>query len=209
MGKIKNSYYSLLHFTSEVCYKKIVDSKGFKLSIHDIDKCKIQWLGDGVYFWSVNDPYAKKLGISLLKGKRFFSKIVEIIVNIEVNDNKVIDFENEYWNNEYLEFLKKVYPKIYPKIIEYKEMIHDMSSVSSRNGNLLGKLTGTTLNSFFKYLSETKGVDIDLVIGYFHHNINCNSNFVFSRKRKDVAQFCIRNVEIVNCCIDNWKINII
>lgn len=63
----KISLFSLIHITSNSSYKKIMESHGMKPSIHDVSKGKLQWLGDGIYFWDVNDQYAINLGKTWLK----------------------------------------------------------------------------------------------------------------------------------------------
>ena len=140
-----------------------------------------------------------------MKGKNNFAKIVGITINFEINKNNIIDLDNDYWAQEYNNFLKKIYPKEYEKIINYKKIIQEQTKVKSNESNKLGELTGTTLNLFLNYLKETKGKNIDLVIGFFHHNTN-NYKFIFGREKKDIAQYCVKNDELVNNCIDNWKI---
>lgn len=204
---IKNimRYFSLLHLTSNKGYKGIIESKKINKSVHNIEKGKIQWLGDGIYFWDINDLYARKLGINLIKGRSPFVKITGIKIDFEINSSKIIDLDNDTWAQEYIDFLKKICPDKYEKILDYKKIIQEQSKVGSLESNKLGELTGSTLNLFVDYLKETKGKNIDLIIGYFHHNTNKNSRYIFAREKKDIAQYCIKNDELVNSCMDNWK----
>lgn len=199
-------YFSLLHLTSNNGYKGILKSQKIKKSIHNIEKNKIQWLGDGIYFWDINDLYARKLGISLVKGRNPFSKIIGIKVDFEIDKNKIMDLDNGYWAQEYINFVKKMCPEQYNMILDYKQIIREQIRVKSYESNKLGELTGNTLNLFIDYIKETKGKNIDLVIGFFHHNTNNNRNHIFSREKKDIAQYCIKNDELVNNCMENWKV---
>lgn len=198
-------YFSLLHLTSNKGYKGIMESKKIKKSIHNIEKGKIQWLGDGIYFWDINDLYARKLGINLIKGRSPFAKIIGIKIDFEINNSNIMDLDNDYWAQEYIKFLKNTYPEDYKKILDYKKIIQEQSKVGSHESNKLGKLTGSTLNLFIDYLKATKGKNIDLIIGFFHHNTNNNSKSIFAREKIDIAQYCIRNDELVNNSMNDWE----
>ena len=199
-------YFSLLHLTSNGNYKKIIDDGKMKKSIHDIENGKLQWLGDGIYFWDLNDLYARKLGVSLVKGKHPLAKVVGIKIDFEINGSNIINLDTEYWENEYISFLKKTCPDKYEKIWEYKKLIQSLGKVSSDVSNKLGELTGTSINLFLDYIENTKGKNIDLVIGYFHHNTNQSERYIFSREKKDIAQYCVKNDNLVNDCMDDWKV---
>ena len=77
-------YFSLLHLTSNRGYKGIMKSEKIKKSIHDIENGKIQWLGDGIYFWDINDSYAIKLGKNLIRGRNRFKFTQVIGIKIEL-----------------------------------------------------------------------------------------------------------------------------
>ena len=206
MVKNPMRYFSLFHLTSNGNYKKILESGMMKKSIHDIEKGKLQWLGDGIYFWDINDLYARKLGINLIKGRNPFTKIVGIKIEFEINEANIINLDSGYWATEYISFLRKLCPDKFEKILEYKKIIQELDKVPSDVSNKLGELTGTTLNLFLDYIKNTRGKNVDLVIGFFHHNTIRDCGYIFAREKKDIAQYCVKNEELVNNCMSDWKI---
>lgn len=204
MNEIVNIPYLLLHITSKHNYEKISSERKFKTSIHNAKKGKIQWLGDGVYFWDGNDENALELGKNLIKGKYKTNEIVGIYINVEIDKNKHINLENGLWYEKYIKFLKEFSPEHHQKINEYFNMINSQKKVNTDDLNKIGELIGTTINLFLKILTNNYCIEIDMVSGRFYHGKNKFS--IFKSQDKMIRQFCIKNVNIVNDCINNWKI---
>ena len=206
MKEITKQLLTLIHITSNKCLKKIVESNGFKPSIHDEKNNKIEWLGDGVYFWNINDPYAIKLGKNLVKGKNCFCKPVGIIVNLNIDKDRIMDLDNLYWNQQYIAFLKRAYPKFYYKILDYRQIIQEQAKAPTHELNELGKLTGVTINNFLKYLANQKDKEFDIVLGYFYHENVKDKSLILGRDKKVIAQYCIKKVDIINLSMEDWLI---
>lgn len=208
MRKIKSRPFSLIHITSNRGLKKIQETKGFKPSIHDSANKKFQWLGNGVYFWNINDDYAIQKGKNLVKGRNRFAKVVGICVNLEIEVDNYLDFDNQFISDQYEEFLKTYFPKYYKEFLDYKEIIY----IKMMNGTLktidlnnLGNISGYTVDAFLNYIEERDSKKIDLLIGYFYQ-ANNKKDLLLGRKDKIIPQFCVKNIDLVNNCIDSWKI---
>ena len=203
---MKNSnkrLYSLLHITSKESYENIVKTKKLIPSKHT--NYKIQWLGDGIYFWDSNDELAIIQGKKIVCGRIKKSKCVGIIVRVEVDFDKHMNLEMNNWFQAYEKYVKKISPKSYEKILDYIDIIQKQSKASNSNLNKVGKLTGTTINLFLKYLSEKKQIEVDMVSGYFFHGKSYSNSF-FKRNDKTIRQFCIKNSDLVNIKFDNRNI---
>lgn len=207
MKELTGHLFTLLHITSNKCLKKIKKSHGFISSIHNVEKNKIEWLGDGIYFWDSNDPYAIKLGKKLVKGRAPYCKMVGIIVSLEIDKERFLDLDNQNWNSQYVSFLKSAYPDYYQKILEYKKIIQEHVKASTNELNELGKVTGKTINDFLLYLKEQKEKEFDIVLGYFHHENIKENILILGRDRKDIAQYCIKNEKLVNNNMEEWIVD--
>ncbi len=203
MKEIQNSLYTLIHITSKKNFDKISKYKKINSSKHDIVNNKIQWLGDGIYFWDSNDDEAIILGKNLVKGKFKNKELIGIIVNVEIEREKHMNLENINWYQKYTSFIKSINPNQYEKIINYMEIIRQQEKVSTEDLNKIGILTGTTINLFLKHLLEDYQMKIDMVSGYFYHGKK--NIFPFRRNEKTIRQFCVKNEYIVNNMIDEWK----
>lgn len=201
---VKKRLYTLLHITSKKNYEQIKKSKKFLSSVHNVSGNKIQWLGNGIYFWDSNDDLAILTGKNLVKGKFKCSKLVGIVVPVEVVLNRHLDLENEYWNQLYIKFLKTYFPKIYEKLIDYLNIIKYMKKVDTANLNKIGELTGDTIDFFLKVLKNQK-FEFDMVSGYFLHGQS--DHLIFNRNSKMIRQFCVKNEELVNNIAEKWIIN--
>ena len=120
---VKNRLYTLLHITSLEKFKQIQKCKKLLPSVHNISEGKIQWLGNGIYFWDSNDDLAISTGKHLVRGKFRCSKLVGITALVEVELNKHLDLENVYWYQQYINFLKTFFPKNFESLIEYINMV--------------------------------------------------------------------------------------
>ncbi len=205
MEEKNNEYppYYLVHISSKKNIDKIINNKYFIKSIHDIEANKIQWLGDGVYFWGSNDTEGKKLGKNLVSGKIRKKDVYGIHLKIHINKDNYLNLENAEWSNKFEQFLKKFQPDYYKKITHYLEMVQLEKHPETLLLNQLGEVTGTALNLFVEVLEEN-GYTIDMISCYFYHGENSPS--LLQRKEKMIQQFCVRNLEIVNNSINDYQI---
>lgn len=205
MEKNANTYppYYLVHISSKKNINEIIKSKKFIPSIHNVSKRKIQWLGDGVYFWGSNDIDGKRLGKNLVCGKIKKNNAYGIHLKIYINEERYLNLENKKWSNKFEEFLKKFQPDYYDKINFYLEKVKLEKHPETLLLNQLGEVTGSALNLFIKIIEEN-GYNIDMVSCYFYHGENDPS--LFQRKDKMIQQFCVRNLEIVNNSINDYHI---
>ena len=201
---VKNRLYTLLHITSKKNYKQIKKSNKLLPSVHNVSENKIQWLGNGIYFWDSNDDLAISTGKNLVKGRFKCSKLVGITVNVKIDLNKHLDLENGYWNQLYIQFLKKLFPENYKKLVDYMNMVKTMKKIDTFNLNKIGVLTGDTIDLFLNVLKNKK-IEIDMVSGYFLHGRS--DSFIFNRSSKMIRQFCVKNENIVNNIVEDWIID--
>lgn len=200
----KLALYSLLHITSESNCQKIIESQKLISSIHKpLDK-KIQWLGDGIYFWDSNDDCAIRLGKNLVGGKYHTNNYAGIYVTVEFSQDKHMNLETEKWFGLYNKFVKKYLPEYHEKIITYWNMIKTQDKVSTKHLNDFGKMTGETINLLLDYLEKNEKIKIDMVSGYFYYKKDKVNPF--SRDEKIIRQFCIKNENIVNNKFTQWNI---
>ena len=208
MKKIKSRPFSLIHITSKKSLKKIEETKGFKPSIHDGANNKFQWLGNGVYFWNINDDYAIQKGKNLVKGRNRFAKVVGIYINLEIEEDNYLDFDNQFISDQYEEFLKIQFPEYYKEFLYYKEIIYSKmmnGTLKTIDLNNFGNISGYTVDAFLNYIEERDSKKIDLLIGYFYQ-ANKKKDLPLGRKDKIIPQFCVKNIDLINNCIDSWKI---
>lgn len=204
MKKIERMPYSLVHITCEKNYSSIKKDGKINVSKHNLNKNKIQWLGDGIYFWSANDDSALAVGKNLVKGKYRVKRCVGIRIEVRVEQDKHMNLELKKWYDKYIEFVKKIAPEYYQKLDDYIQMIQSEVKVSTKDLNAIGSLTGTTINIFLNYLLSKHQIEIDLVSGYFYHGKS--NQTIFSRNERTFRQFCIKNENLVNNCNDTWEI---
>ena len=195
--------YSLLHITSKESYVNILKTKCLIPSKHTNNK--IQQLGDGIYFWDSNDELAVAQGKKIIYGRIKSNECIGIIAKVEIDMDKHMNLELENWFQSYAKYAKKISPQSYKKILDYIDIIQNQDEVSNRNLNKAGKLIGTTINLYLKYLLNNKQKEIDMVSGYFFHG-KSNSNSFFKRANKTIRQFCIKNDKLVNNIFDDWNI---
>lgn len=142
----------------------------------------------------------------MVKGRSPWEKLVGIKIDLEIDKMRILNLENDEWHQQYVKFLKRTAPEHYKKILEYKQIVQEQQKANIKDLNKLGTLTGTTINLFLKFLKNTTGREFDLVLGYFYHQNNGDTKPVFARE-KEIPQYCIKNNDIVNNCIDTWKVN--
>lgn len=205
MLEIKNDIFPLIHITSEGNFKNILAESKFKISKHSIRSNRIQWLGDGIYFWLCGDEDAISIGKKIVKGRFKKEKCVGIIVNIEIEKSQHMNLENTIWYQKYVNFLKKTNSDIYNKLINYLEIIRSQESVDETTLNKIGKITGLTINLFTQYLIEQKQINIKMVSGYFYHGKRKATPF--RKSERMIRQFCIKDDSLVNNNSENWKYN--
>ncbi len=205
MLEIKNDIFSLIHITSEKNFKNIFAENKFRISKFSLSPSKIQWLGDGIYFWLCGDEDAISIGKKIVKGKFKKEKCVGIIISVEIEKNQHINLENTIWYQKYVNFLKKTNSDTYNKLINYMEIIRLQENVDETTLNKIGKLTGLTINLFTKYLIEQKHIDIKMVSGCFYHGKRKATPF--RKSERMIRQFCIKDDSIVNNNNENWKYN--
>ena len=204
---IDKSPYSLVHISKKANIENIIKTKKFIPSKHNKKGRKIQWLGDGIYFWSSNDSVGKEIGKNLAASKFRTNNIYGIHINIKVQEDNFLNLENRKWADKFEEFLKVFQPDYYEKVNHYIEMIQTMKKPDTPLLNKLGKITGTALNNFIEILEEEENYSIDMVSYYFLHGKN--EDFLFQRNEKTVPQFCVRNVDIANDGIKNCEVEYI
>lgn len=201
---LQKSLYYLVHMSTQRNIDSICKTKNFILSEHNPNEGKIQWLGNGVYFWDINDYNGKELGKNLGKGKFRTNKIYGIVVEIEISKDNYLNLEEQEWSEKFTDFLKRFQPEYYNKIINYFEIIKQKRKPNTHLLNGLGELTGTTLNLFINILQNEYNYKIDMVSCYFYHARRNNS--LFQREEKIVQQFCVRNQKKLNDSIASCKI---
>lgn len=201
---VKNRLYTLLHITSKKKYEQIKKCKKLLPSVHNVSENKIQWLGSGIYFWDSNDDLAISTGKNLVRGKLKCSKLVGIIVPVEVDLDRHLDLENGDWNQLYIKFLKTYFPDNYEKLVDYLNMVKNMKKIDTVNLNKIGELIGDTIDLFLKALKE-KEIEFDMVSGYFLHGRS--DRLIFNRNSKMIRQFCVKNENIVNNIVNKWIIS--
>ena len=127
--------YYLLHITSHENYDRIDKVKKILVSKHDTKKGKIQWLGDGIYFWDPDDDDALKLGKNLVKGKSHKNECVGIYINVDIEKNKHMNLENDSWYQLYMKFIKKCFPERYSALANYMEIIKTQDKIDTQTLN--------------------------------------------------------------------------
>ena len=196
--------YHLIHISKSENIEKIYTSNHFIPSIHNPEKGKIQWLGDGVYFWDQSDYASKKLGKALARGKFRGKKLYGICISIIVEDENYLNLEDPKWAKKFKDYLWRSQPNYYEKINDYLVMIKERIKPNTSELNELGELLGTCLNSFIKILQNEYDYEIEMVSAYFYHETI--DNIMLQRKEKIIQQFCIRNINKLNESIKNCEI---
>lgn len=203
MNKTNNKPYNLLHITSKENAKKIL-KEGFISSIHDIKNNQNQWLGDGVYFWDGNDDNIVDFGKKMLKNKFKKKDMTEIYGLIEIEKDKHINLEEKENREFFCDFMKEINPKKADNILTLIRALRGEKNANPAELAKIGKLLGENVNSFIKAMNKN-GYEIDLVSCYFYHGSNKIENF-FGRREKNRRQFCIKNLNLLNSNIEQFKI---
>lgn len=206
MNQNKTRPYLLAHITPEETSKKIKKTNGFKISVHDVKNAKNEWLGDGVYFWDGNDEKALDFGKKVISNKPGFKnkKLVAIFTNIEILQKNHINLEIAKERNDFYNFIKVNNPEEGEITINVMEMLRKREYINKRDLATVGKFLGKYINSYLDYLLRNFGEDIKMVSCYFFHKKN--ELYTFARGEMIIRQFCIKDVEIVNNNINEWKI---
>ena len=163
-----NTKYYLTHITTEKNCQNILKTNNFIMSKHT--KYSIQWLGDGIYFWSGNEKDALKLGKKMVKGKlgNKNENTKNISIKININEENHINLDNKKWENKFIEFVRKIYPTD-DTLLRILEINKQNKNLNSKELNSVGKIFGDCINSFLKVLAKKYQIKIDLVSHYFYH----------------------------------------
>lgn len=190
----KEKYY-LAHVTTEKNYNGILSTKGFIPSHHD-DNC-IQWLGDGVYFWSSNDKDAIKLGRRMVKNKpeNKGQTTKSISMKISVNEARHMNLDNTRWEKKFSDYAKELYKEdnILLKILKAYKSQNDLTTEEL---NEIGRVFGYCVNSFIEVLDKKCKIKVDLVSHYFYHKRRLS--LLYSREELCYRQFCVKNLNLIN-----------
>ena len=202
MNKINKKPYNLLHITSRENSKKILEN-GFVTSIHNLEKCKNQWLGDGVYFWDGNDDNIVEFGKTMLKNKFKTEDMVELYGVLEIERDKHVNLEEKEAMQSFCSFVKKINPTKAEQMLELISLLKRKFKVNPKKLAEVGKFLGTMINLYIEVL-EKNGCSVDMVSCYFFHG---KDNLkIFGRKEKSRRQYCIKNIEMLNNNIMNFKV---
>lgn len=203
--KTMASYY-ITHITTEKNCNSILNSNTFKISKHT-EKSN-QWLGDGIYFWDVNDKGAIKLGKKLVKNKNenIGERIKSITIKINIDENNHLDLENKNKEEQFISIIKKS-PLNDEEFIKLLKSNKEKELLTQKELNKVGKLFGLSVNLVVKVLKD-KGKIIDLVSYSFYHKKMIN--YLFGKEELCYRQFCVKNPDIVNTINkENWDIEYI
>ena len=203
MNKLNNKPYNLLHITSKCNAEKILKN-GFISSIHDIKKQQNQWLGDGVYFWDGNDDNIADFGKKMLKNKFKKKDMVELYGLIEIEKDRHINLEEKDDNELFCDFIKKISPEKADDMLTLIRALHGEENANPAELAKIGKLLGKNINFFVKAMNKN-GYEIDMVSCYFYHGSSKIEN-LFGRREKNRRQFCIKNMNLLNDNIEQFKI---
>lgn len=191
----------LLHLTFKEYGEKIKKS-GFNQSIHIPTNRRIQWLGDGVYFYNNGDSAAVRQGKSLLLNKK--NKPSNEVIGIRVDATFHSDNIFNILNQEDIKFLKKYIHKKSAYFHEqgnqdlnesYLDLIFVLEYIECFlpfDNEFYGKTLGSLINEF---LLELVGNEIELV----------SCSFVTNRRFKGKAnraieQHCVKQIKIISNC---------
>lgn len=194
--------YNLLHITSKENAQKILKN-GFIPSRHNLSEYKNQWLGDGVCFWNGNDDNIVAFGKKMLKSKYNKNEMVEIYGSLEIEKNNHINLEDISDSNNFCNFIKKINPENDKIIINLISALRGKININSRELSKIGKFLGANINLYLQVMTKN-GYNIDMISGYFYHGLNTFK--LFGRNEKMKRQFCIKNIELLNTNISNFKI---
>lgn len=204
MKIIERNPYSLIHITSKRNLESIINDKKINLSIHNPSVGRLQWLGNGIYFWSANDEMAIKQGKNLVKGRYKRGECVGIRVDVAIDPNKHINLENSFWYNSFMKFIRTILSiEEYDEISSHINLIRNDIKVNTDDLNKIGAVVGNIMNLFIDHLNS-KRQEIDLVSANFFHGNNAFTLFKSSEKR--IRQFCVKNSDLVNNSMDTWTI---
>ncbi len=133
------------------------------------------------------------------------SNIVALDILIEIDDEKVIDLEDEFWNKNFIDFSKKVESLVGNSLCDLLECIRKTDVINKNKLYEVGRLMGTIVNMYVKMLKDKKNKQVDLFSSYFyHHTLNLKN---FTRGDLNIKQFCIKNSEIINNSTDSMDID--
>lgn len=202
MNETKEKPYNLVHMTSSEIAQKIL-SNGFIGSKHDLNNLKNQWLGDGVYFWDGNDdeiiPFSKKM----LSNKFKKSEMTTIYVNLVVNTQNHINLELDKWMESFKRFLLKTNPQKAEQVLDMMRILREKVLPDPKRLSEIGKFLGSNINDYVNELND-RGFQVDMVSCYFFHGKNKIN--LFGKSEKIRKQYCIKNIDMLNSNIDNFKI---
>lgn len=200
----------LVHITLSENANLIMEKGTFRISRHVIDgkPKRIQWLGDGIYFWSGNCDVSKEKGKSLVRGR---SKGEVSLASIEL----MVDVEPRYyWNLDEQErqmqikgFLEKMFQAdVSPEGKEKAESIFYMfelirehnqstdltnSEIKAQMNTIYGTV-GSLINLIMKELEE-RGEKVKVIS--YSHCFGTKETYFEGQTKVRLPQYCIRNNE--------------
>ncbi len=198
------SKYYLTHVTTEENCQNIVKTNNFNISKHTKDS--IQWLGDGIYFWSANDKDAINIGKKLVKGKKEnkSKNTKNISIKFSIDEERHMNLESDRWETKFISYARKIYPDD-DTLLRILEANKQQANLSTRELNEVGKIFGDCINSFLNVLDVKFKIKVDLVSHYFYHKRKMSK--LFGREELCYRQFCIKDPRIVNdISSEKWDI---